>query len=50
MWQAATAGRPPLFRISLAQWSLHRTRRAGRLDHLDFARVSRAGVGRDASE
>lgn len=31
----------PLFRISLAEWSLHRTLFAGRLDHLDFARTAR---------
>ncbi len=29
------------FEISLAQWSLHRTIRAGQLDHLEFARVAR---------
>jgi L-ribulose-5-phosphate 3-epimerase len=29
------------FDISLAQWSLHRTIRAGGMDHLDFARVAR---------
>jgi L-ribulose-5-phosphate 3-epimerase len=34
------AAREP-FRISLAQWSLHRTLRSGELDHLDFARVTR---------
>jgi sugar phosphate isomerase/epimerase len=50
MWQAATAGRPPLFRISLAQWSLHRTLRAGRLDHRDFARFSKAEFGIDTIE
>ena len=26
----------PLFEISLAEWSLHRTLRAGKLDNLDF--------------
>jgi L-ribulose-5-phosphate 3-epimerase len=30
----------PLFRISLAEWSLHRTLFAGKLDHLDFARTA----------
>ena len=29
------------FKISLAQWSLHRSIRAGQLDHLEFARVAR---------
>ena len=40
----------PPFRISLAQWSLHRTIRAGKLDHLDFARVTRQDFGLDAIE
>ncbi|MEE2777905.1 MAG: sugar phosphate isomerase/epimerase family protein [Acidobacteriota bacterium] len=34
-------GQQPAFRISLAEWSLHRTLFAGELDHLDFARTSR---------
>jgi sugar phosphate isomerase/epimerase len=40
----------PLFRISLAQWSLHRTIRAGDLDHLDFASVARREFGIEAVE
>jgi sugar phosphate isomerase/epimerase len=39
-----------LFRISLAQWSLHRTLRAGELDNLDFPRVTRSDYGLDAVE
>lgn len=31
----------PLFRISLAQWSLHRQLRSGELDNLDFASYAR---------
>jgi L-ribulose-5-phosphate 3-epimerase len=31
----------PLFRISLAEWSLHRTLFAGKLDNLDFARTAK---------
>ena len=39
---AAAGGSEPLpFKISLAQWSLHRALRAGELDHLDFARITR---------
>lgn len=38
------------FRISLAQWSLHRTIRAGELDHLDFARYTREEFDIDAIE
>lgn len=39
-----------LFRISLAQWSLHRTIKSGKLDHLDFARVTREDYGLEAVE
>jgi L-ribulose-5-phosphate 3-epimerase len=38
------------FRISLAQWSLHRTLKKGELDHLDFARVSKEKFGIEAIE
>ena len=38
------------FRISLAQWSLHRTIRSGKLDHLDFAKVTRQDYGIEAIE
>lgn len=41
---------PPPFRISLAQWSLHRTIRSGSLDHLDFAKVTREAYGLEAVE
>jgi len=40
----------PLFRISLAQWSLHRTINAKQLDHLDFAKVTRQEFGLEAVE
>jgi len=40
----------PLFRISLAEWSLHRTLRSGRLDHLDFPRTARRVYTIDAVE
>jgi sugar phosphate isomerase/epimerase len=36
----AQPARPPAFRISLAQWSLHRELQQKTLDHLDFARVA----------
>jgi sugar phosphate isomerase/epimerase len=39
-----------LFRISLAEWSLHRELGAGKLDHLDFAKVTRAEFGIEAVE
>jgi L-ribulose-5-phosphate 3-epimerase len=41
---------PPLFRISLAQWSLHRAIFGGMLDHLDFAKVAREEFGLEAVE
>ncbi len=37
-------------KISLAQWSLHRTLRAGELDPLDFPRFTRETFGLDAVE
>jgi sugar phosphate isomerase/epimerase len=40
----------PLFRISLAQWSLHRALRAGELDALDFPRFAREELGLEAVE
>ena len=46
---AQTAPSPP-FRISLAQWSLHRTIRSGKLDHLDFAKATRQEYGIEAIE
>lgn len=39
----------PLFRISLAQWSLHKLLFAGEIDNLDFAREARS-MGFDAIE
>ncbi len=40
----------PLFKISLAQWSLHRTLRSGKLDALDFAKTTREDYGVEAVE
>ena len=40
----------PLFRISLAEWSLHRALFAGKLDHLDFARTANNDFGVKAVE
>ena len=40
----------PLFRISLAQWSLHRGFFAGKIDPLDFPRIAREDYGIDAVE
>ena len=48
----ACGGEPsdPLFRISLAQWSLHRALYSGEIDPLDFPRVARKDYGIDAVE
>ena len=40
----------PLFQISLAEWSLHRTLFAGKLDNLDFARTANKDFGINAVE
>ncbi|MCP4766949.1 MAG: TIM barrel protein [Gammaproteobacteria bacterium] len=40
----------PRFKISLAQWSLHRALRAGEIDNLDFPRITRESFGLDAVE
>ncbi|MFN5756947.1 MAG: sugar phosphate isomerase/epimerase family protein [Planctomycetia bacterium] len=49
----ATATPPayaPLFKISLAEWSLHKTLFAGKLDNLDFPRAAKQTFGIDAVE
>jgi L-ribulose-5-phosphate 3-epimerase len=45
-----SAKQEPLFKISLAQWSLHRTLFDGKLDNLDFARTATVEFGIDAIE
>ena len=40
----------PLFQISLAEWSLHRTLFAGKLDNLDFARTAKNDFGIEGVE
>lgn len=48
---AAVAGsNAGLFEISLAQWSLHKTLFAKKLDHLDFAKVTKEEFGISAVE
>jgi sugar phosphate isomerase/epimerase len=41
---------PPLFKISLAQWSLNKALFGGKLDNLDFAKVAREEFGIEAIE
>ena len=38
------------FKISLAEWSLHRTLQSGKIDHLDFCKVAKNDFGLDAVE
>ena len=40
----------PLFKISLAQWSLHKTIFGGKLDNRDFAKAAKQDYGIDAIE
>ncbi len=40
----------PLFKISVAEWSLHKTIFGGRLNHLDFAKTAKESFGIDAVE
>jgi len=47
---ADATAKPPLFKISLAEWSLHRTLRAGKLDNLDFPRTAKRDFGIEAVE
>lgn len=44
------APRAPGFRISLAEWSLHRMLQSGELDNLEFPRYAKEIVGVDAVE
>ena len=44
------AGRDEGLKISLAEWSLHRAIKAGKLDHLDFPAMARKDFGIDAVE
>lgn len=40
----------PFYKISLAEWSLHKTIFAGQLDHLDFAKAAKNDYGIEAVE
>ncbi|HEY3244937.1 MAG TPA: sugar phosphate isomerase/epimerase family protein [Phycisphaerae bacterium] len=48
--QPVSAADEPLFKISLAEWSLHRALFGSQLDHLDFAKTAREEYGIDAVE
>lgn len=44
------ADKEPAYKISLAEWSLHRALRAGQLDNLDFAKTAKNDYGIEAIE
>jgi len=48
--RSAPQAAEPLFKISLAEWSLHRTLGAGELDNLEFPVVARRDYGIEAVE
>lgn len=50
MAPAAARAEDPWFRLSLAQWSLHRTLRKGELDNLDFPAFTKRTFGIEAVE
>ncbi|MBC7817360.1 MAG: TIM barrel protein [Planctomycetaceae bacterium] len=47
---AKAEDKKPLFEISLAEWSLHRTIKEGKLDNLDFAKAAKHDYGINAIE
>jgi L-ribulose-5-phosphate 3-epimerase len=47
---AAPPAGKPLFRISLAEWSLHRALLSGKLDNLDFPKAAKQQFGIEAVE
>jgi len=49
-WADKPASGAAPFKISLAQWSLHRSLRGGKLDNLDFAKTTKDAFGIDAVE
>jgi len=48
--RAAPPDGQPLFKISLAEWSLHKTLFSGKLDNLDFPRTAKEDYGIDGVE
>src|SRR5262245_361774 len=46
----AAEAKAPLFKISLAEWSLHRTLFAKKLDHQNFPKVAKEDYGIEAIE
>lgn len=49
-WTVDQVDKEPLFRISLAEWSLHRALGEKKIDHLDFAVLAKTEFGIEAVE
>jgi len=49
-FSSCNSGNTPLFKISLAEWSLNKGIRSGETDHLDFAKIAKRNFGIDAIE
>ncbi len=47
---ASASTNAPLFKISLAQWSLHKALFEKKIDHLDFAKIAKEEFGIEAVE
>jgi hypothetical protein len=47
---SCNSGNIPLFKISLAEWSLNKGMRSGEIPHLDFPKISKRNFGIDAIE
>src|SRR5438132_12927054 len=47
---ASAQGKEPLFKISLAEWSLNKAIKSGKLDNRDFAKTAKEEFGIDAIE
>ena len=50
MITACTKTEQPLYKISLAEWSLHKAIFAGKIDHLNFALLARQNYNIEAVE
>jgi sugar phosphate isomerase/epimerase len=49
-WKARAAEKKPLFKISLAEWSLHRTLFGGKLSNMEFPEFAQSQFGINAVE
>ena len=47
---SSSSSKDPLFKISIAEWSLNKSIRNGEVDHLDFAKIAKRNFDIDAIE